>query len=130
MMGLGKKVSEYDERKDMINHYVDNFWFIHVTDKQSNSVVRDKVYKLLDSIFKVHKVKSIDKEANNSLNESVNSVSAISQLQHRSQRNFFKENLLKRTESSTIENRIDKLDDSISKISQRGPREVSVENIS
>lgn len=78
MMGLTKKLSEHDERKEMIDNYVENFWFINITEKQSNSTVRDKVFKLLDSIFKTKQIAATHNEANNSLNESVNSIGAQS----------------------------------------------------
>ena len=38
-MGLQKQFSEHDERKELIENYVENFWFINVTDKLSNSAV-------------------------------------------------------------------------------------------
>ena len=38
-MGLQKKFSERDERKEIIENYVENFWFINVTDNLSNSAV-------------------------------------------------------------------------------------------
>ena len=78
MMGLTKKLSEHDERKEMIDNQVENFWFINITEKQSNSTVRDKVFKLLDSIFKTKQIAATHNEANNSLNESVNSIGAQS----------------------------------------------------
>ena len=78
MMGLTKKLSEHDERKEIIDNYVENFWFINITEKQSNSTVRDKVFKLLDSIFKTRQIPATHCDANNSLNESVNSIGAQS----------------------------------------------------
>ena len=33
MMGLTKKLSEHDERKEIIDNYVENFWFINITEK-------------------------------------------------------------------------------------------------
>jgi hypothetical protein len=74
-LGLQRKISEHAERQGLIENYVENFWFLNVTDKLSNSAVQEKVFKLVDSILKTEKIPSTGDELHNSFNETQKSPS-------------------------------------------------------
>ena len=68
----------------MIENYVDNFWFINIPNNCSNSLVQDKVYKLIDNIIQTQKIPTIYDEIHNSFNETNKSPGALNKEQHAS----------------------------------------------